>query len=119
MNFEALLHLHPDPEFRSRLADIPAPQVLFNYWGRPGYLMAGNKSTDPLGEVRTDLSGMDRPVDMPRLVQIECYVSIIGKNLKILWRFSGEVFSVNRMRALVDAYCQALNNSYDTEETSP
>src|SRR5262249_32955765 len=53
-------HLPPDPALRARLAAVPVPQVLFNYWGEPAYLHA---APGPLGDVRIDISGDDRPAD--------------------------------------------------------
>ncbi|MFF9479380.1 amino acid adenylation domain-containing protein [Streptomyces sp. NPDC014733] len=128
LDHDLLRYLHPDPEVRARLAAVPVPQVLFNYWGEPAYLHTDDGAADaapgPLGEVRIDISGDDRPADMPRPFPIEIYPSIVAGRLSILWRFSGEVFTASRMRALVDAYAAALRSSCprtdpsDSEEMS-
>ncbi|MDQ0600883.1 amino acid adenylation domain-containing protein/non-ribosomal peptide synthase protein (TIGR01720 family) [Streptomyces canus] len=125
LDHDLLRHLHPDPGTRARLAAVPVPQVLFNYWGEPAYLHAdgaagaGTGGTPgPLGDVRIDISGDDRPADMPRPFPIEIYPSIVDGRLTILWRFSGEVFTAPRMHALVDAYATALRTTVPVSESS-
>ncbi|MFD0382111.1 condensation domain-containing protein [Streptomyces stramineus] len=125
LDHDLLRHLHPDPALRARLAAVPVPQVLFNYWGEPAYLHAdGAAGADPdsdpgpLGDVRIDISGDDRPADMPRPFPIEIYPSVVDGRLTVLWRFSGEVFSPHRMRALVDAYAAALRRSSPVPDPS-
>ncbi|CAM5632504.1 MULTISPECIES: non-ribosomal peptide synthetase [Streptomyces] len=117
IDHDLLRHLHPDPALRARIAAIPAPQVLFNYWGEPGYLHADGDGGDgagegrtpgPLGDVRIDISGDDRPADMPRSHPIEIYPSIVDGRLHILWRFSGEVCAAPRRSALVASCAEAL-----------
>ncbi|MCG5212978.1 amino acid adenylation domain-containing protein [Streptosporangium sp. KLBMP 9127] len=127
LDHDLLRHLHPDPGLRARLAALPVPQVLFNYWGEPGYLHADGDGGDgdgagrtpgPLGDVRIDISGDDRPRDMPRPFPIEIYPSVVDGCLTILWRFSGEVFTAARMSALVESYAEALRASVPPANSS-
>ncbi|MFI6252352.1 amino acid adenylation domain-containing protein [Streptomyces sp. NPDC051016] len=118
LDHDLLRHLHPDPELRSRLAALPVPQVLFNYWGEPGYLHPDGGDGDGagstpglLGDVRIDISGDDRPADMPRPFAIEVYPSVVDGRLTILWRCSGEVLTAARTTALVESYADALRAS--------
>ncbi len=101
--FEAIRYLHPDLRLRERLAAIPVPRVLFNFWGTPDYLHHEG--------VRTDIAGRDRPSDMDRQFLIELYPHLLDEQLRILWRFSGEVFSEIQMHALINAYITSLKGA--------
>jgi amino acid adenylation domain-containing protein len=101
--FEAIRYLHPDLRLRERLAAIPVSPVLFNFWGTPDYLHHDG--------VRTDIAGQDRPADMDRQFLIELYPHLLDEQLRILWRFSGEAFSEERMHALVNAYVASLKGA--------
>lgn len=115
--YEALRYLHPNQAVRQQLAEIPVPQILFNYWGEPDYLR-GTASPEESGtaeglltNVRIDIAGDDRPSSMPRQFPVEVYVRTAAKRLTVLCRFSGEVFTQERMEALQTAYLSALRDA--------
>ncbi|QYN21272.1 condensation domain-containing protein [Amycolatopsis sp. DSM 110486] len=108
-DFEAARRLHPDAAVRDRLGAIPAPAVLFSFWGAPAFLTTGRDDpAGPLGDVRTDLVGRDRPYDMPRACGLEIYASVAGDRLRVTWRHSGDLLAEDSVRRLADAFRAAL-----------
>lgn len=108
-DFEPALRLHPDPGIRGRLAAIPAPALLFSFWGAPAFLATGRD--DPaatLGAVRTDLVGRDRPHDLPRTCGLEVYPSVAGDRLRVRWRYSGDLLAEDSVRQLAEHFGAAL-----------
>ncbi|MEV7096286.1 condensation domain-containing protein [Amycolatopsis sp. NPDC051045] len=116
-DFEAARRLHPDAAVRDRLAAIPAPALLFSFWGAPAFLAAGaDDPAGPLGDVRTDLVGQDRPDDMPRACGLEIYPSVTGDRLRVSWRYSGDLLAEASVRQLADAFRAALGRFPNPEE---
>ncbi|WNV84707.1 amino acid adenylation domain-containing protein [Umezawaea sp. Da 62-37] len=108
LDFEAARFLHPDPGVRERLAAVPTPRLLFNFWGTPTYLTAGD---DVLGGVRIHGTGVDRDPAMPRLSALECFVVFAGPLLTVSWVHSRELMPVDRVRELADAFTDALGTT--------
>jgi 3-oxoacyl-(acyl-carrier-protein) synthase len=116
-DFEPALRLHPDPLIRGRLAAIPAPALLFSFWGAPAFLGTGRD--DPagtLGDVRTDLVGRDRPHDLPRTCGLEVYPSVAGNRLRVRWRYSGDLLTEDSVRQLAEYFGAALERLSPSEE---
>lgn len=116
-DFEPALRLHPDPQVRGRLAAIPAPALLFSFWGAPAFLATGrNDPAATLGDVRTDLVGRDRPHDMPRTCGLEVYPSVAGDRLRVRWRYSGDLLAEDSVRQLAEHFGAALERLSPSEE---
>ncbi|UOZ05528.1 condensation domain-containing protein [Amycolatopsis sp. WQ 127309] len=116
-DFEPALRLHPDPLVRGRLAAIPAPALLFSFWGAPAFLGTGRD--DPagtLGDVRTDLVGRDRSHDLPRTCGLEIYPSVAGDRLHVRWRYSGDLLAEDSVRQLAEHFGAAIERSSPSEE---
>ncbi|MFE6615315.1 amino acid adenylation domain-containing protein [Amycolatopsis sp. NPDC057786] len=106
-DFETARFLHPDAEVRARLSALPRPRLLFNFWGTPAYL-AETGNDGALGAVRIEGTGADRDPAMPRPYALECYAVFAGSRLSVSWLHSADLLPADRVRALANAFIDAL-----------
>lgn len=88
MGFGALRYLHPKDEVRARLAEIPVPEVLFNYLGNTDR----GAGTALFSEFRAPIAA-SRSVDARRPAVLELNVAIRGGMLHCAWSYNEEVHS--------------------------
>ncbi|MFI9407257.1 condensation domain-containing protein [Nocardia sp. NPDC052316] len=105
-DFEPLRRFHPDAAVRTALDRIRTPDVLFSFWGTPAFL--SDAGDGALTGADNELVGRDRPADMPRPCAIEVYPRLVGDRVRVQWRYSGELFTPERILALADAFGAAL-----------
>lgn len=119
-DFEVLAHLRPDDEVRSRMREIPTPQVLFNYWGDPAFLAPRQDvaGTGPLGAATVDATGNDRFPDAPRAFPLEIYAALSQGRLTVRWRYSGDVLDASRVALLADAFTDIARTTADAGDST-
>ncbi|MFB8277380.1 condensation domain-containing protein [Nocardia colli] len=103
-DFEPLRRFHPDAAIRAALDQVGTPAVQFSFWGTPEFLSAEEDPTKALTNADNDLVGQDRPDDMPRPCAIEVYPMLVADQVRVQWRYSGELFTPERILALAEAF---------------
>lgn len=103
-DFEPLRRFHPDATVRAALDQVGTPAVQFSFWGTPEFLSAEEDPTKPLTNADNELVGQDRPDDMPRPCAIEVYPMLVADQVRVQWRYSGELFTLERILALAEAF---------------
>ncbi|QBS44598.1 condensation domain-containing protein [Nocardia sp. CS682] len=101
-DFEPLRRFHPDAAVRTALDQIRTPDVLFSFWGTPAFL--SDERDGALTGADNELVGRDRPADMPRPAAIEVYPRLVADRVRVQWRYSGELFTPDRILALAEAF---------------
>ncbi|MFC9433963.1 condensation domain-containing protein [Nocardia sp. NPDC057030] len=103
-DFEPLRRFHPDTAVRTALMRIGTPAVQFSFWGTPEFLSAADDPAKALTNADNELVGQDRPDDMPRPCAIEVYPMLVADRIRVQWRYSGELFTPERILALAEAF---------------
>ncbi|MFE9579985.1 condensation domain-containing protein [Nocardia sp. NPDC006044] len=103
-DFEPLRRFHPDAAIRTALDRIGTPTVQFSFWGTPEFLSAAEDPAKALTNADNELVGQDRPDDMPRPCAIEVYPMLVADRIRVQWRYSGELFTPDRILALAEAF---------------
>ncbi|KAA8884291.1 hypothetical protein F3087_34295 [Nocardia colli] len=103
-DFEPLRRFHPDAAVRAALDQVGTPAVQFSFWGTPEFLSAEKDPTKALTNADNDLVGQDRPDNMPRPCAIEVYPMLVADQVRVQWRYSGELFTPERILALAEAF---------------
>ncbi|CAM4438116.1 condensation domain-containing protein [Nocardia ninae] len=101
-DFEPLRRFHPDAAVRTALDQIRTPDVLFSFWGTPAFL--SDERDGALTGADNELVGRDRPADMPRPCALEVYPRLVADRIRVQWRYSGELFTPERILALAEAF---------------
>ncbi|WP_107655644.1 condensation domain-containing protein [Nocardia suismassiliense] len=101
-DFEPLRRFHPEAAVRTALDQIPTPDVLFSFWGTPAFL--SDERDGALTGADNELVGRDRPADMPRPAAIEVYPRLVADRVRVQWRYSGELFTPERILTLAEAF---------------
>ncbi|MFF3226794.1 condensation domain-containing protein [Nocardia suismassiliense] len=101
-DFEPLRRFHPDAAVRTALDQIRTPDVLFSFWGTPAFL--SDERDGALTGADNELVGRDRPADLPRPAALEVYPRLVADRVRVQWRYSGELFTPERILALAEAF---------------
>jgi amino acid adenylation domain-containing protein/non-ribosomal peptide synthase protein (TIGR01720 family) len=104
IGYGLLRYLHPDPEVRRRLADLPRAEVGFNYLGQLDQVLGGDSpfslAPEPAGPSR------DPRAARTHVLEIESRVS--GGRLEVEWLYSRRRHRAGTIGRLADAYLDEL-----------
>lgn len=104
VGFGVLRTLHPDPTVRRTMADLPQPQVGFNYLGQLDTVLDADTPLHPVDDL---LLGDIHP-DNPRTLELEITAHIQQGRLSVLIDYSAARFRHETIARLRDDLKQAL-----------
>ncbi|MFF5036098.1 amino acid adenylation domain-containing protein [Nocardia salmonicida] len=107
IGYQMLRHL--DPQGRAELADLPEPQISFNYLGRVG---VGERSVPwaPTTEFTALTATSDREMALPALLDINAIAEEgrDGLELDVTWEFASQVLDREDVDELAGLWARAL-----------
>ncbi len=103
VGYGLLRHLHPDPAVRARMAEVPVPEIGFNYWGDVSEYFTGDARpvVDSFGHHRSDLGHRTRTLDLMAMVS--------DGTLRLVWTYSSHLHEESTVRALADRFIEELH----------
>jgi len=104
IDFGLLLHLGDDPELRARLAELPQPEVCFNYLGQVDRGAPPASELDPVpgpvGALRATANPLDRPITVDAAVR--------NGRLETAWTFDRRRFNRQEIARLAEGLGRRL-----------
>ena len=107
--FGVLRYLGPDPAVTAQLAARPAPQILFNYFGQAGRVLA----PDLRWTLAPGATGHDISPRVRRSHLLEINAMVADGCLTTTWTYSSAVHQPHTIEALADQYDAALKRLVD------
>ncbi|WP_051806989.1 non-ribosomal peptide synthetase [Streptomyces sp. NRRL F-2664] len=103
VGYGLLRHLHPDPGVRARMAQVPVPEIGFNYWGDVSEYFTGDARpvVDSFGHHRSDLGHRTRTLDLMAMAS--------DGTLRLVWTYSSNLHTEATVRALADRFVDELH----------
>ncbi|WP_053713840.1 non-ribosomal peptide synthetase [Streptomyces sp. XY413] len=103
VGYGLLRHLHPDPAVRARMAQVPVPEIGFNYWGDVSEYFTGDARpvVDSFGHHRSDLGHRTRTLDLMAMAS--------DGTLRLVWTYSTNLHTEATVRALADRFIDELH----------
>lgn len=103
VGYGLLRYLHPDPAVRARMAEVPVPEIGFNYWGDVSEYFTGDARpvVDSFGHHRSDRGHRTRTLDLMAMAS--------DGALRLVWTYSSNLHTEATVRALADRLIDELH----------
>ncbi|MFJ4865439.1 amino acid adenylation domain-containing protein [Streptomyces sp. NPDC088748] len=103
VGYGLLRYLHPDPAVRARMAEVPVPEIGFNYWGDVSEYFTGDARpvVDSFGHHRSDRGHRTRTLDLMAMAS--------DGTLRLVWTYSSNLHTEATVRALADRLIDELH----------
>jgi len=104
LGYGALRYLHPDPEFRQRLAAQATPEISFEYLGQFDQVFTEHSTLAPAPES----SGQPRASVGTRKYPLSFGGGVFGGRLTLSWTYASECFDETALSGLAEDYMNVL-----------